>query len=91
MCLGIPGKIVEITSEATAIVDICGVKRTVEITCVINPNSTVESLIGKWVLIHVGFAMSIIDEQEAQSTLDLLNQLGELEEDRTESPTEGGN
>lgn len=82
MCLGIPGKIVEI-SDATrklATVDISGVKREVNIACIVG-DEPLENLIGTWSLIHVGFAMSRIDEKEAALTLDVLRQLGEAQEE----------
>ena len=82
MCLGIPGQIVEIVDEANQIarVDVSGVRRNVSVALVhadgIAP--------GDWVLIHVGFAMSKIDEREAQLTLDLLRQMGEAYDDELE-------
>ena len=81
MCLGIPGKIVEITNPAQklALVDVAGVKREVNVTCVVNEEHPLESCIGDWVLVHVGFAMSRIDEQEAAATLEVLNELGEVQ------------
>ncbi len=81
MCLGIPGQIVEITdvTKKLALVDVSGVKRQVNIACIINEEHSVDSCIGDWVLVHVGFAMSRIDEAEAQKTLDLLIELGEAQ------------
>lgn len=82
MCLGIPGKIIEI-SDATrklAMVDISGVQREVNIACIVG-DAPLEDLIGTWSLIHVGFAMSRIDETEAALTLDVLRQLGEAQEE----------
>ncbi|MBL4851160.1 MAG: HypC/HybG/HupF family hydrogenase formation chaperone [Gammaproteobacteria bacterium] len=81
MCLGIPGQIVEITSveKKLAIADVSGVKRQVNIACIVNEEHDVASCIGDWVLIHVGFAMSRIDEAEAKKTLDLLIELGEAQ------------
>ncbi|OAT26763.1 hydrogenase maturation factor HybG [Proteus myxofaciens] len=81
MCLGIPGQVVEVGKSVTdnAIVDVCGVKREVNIALVCEGNT--ESMIGKWVLVHVGFAMSIVDEDEAKATLDALLAMGEVEED----------
>ncbi len=81
MCLGIPGKIVEITNAASklAMVDVCGVRRQVNIACIVNEQHSVDSCVGDWVLVHVGFAMSRIDEKEAQLTLDLLTELGEVQ------------
>ena len=81
MCLGIPGRVVEITDvrNKLAMVDVCGVRRQINLACVVNEEHSVESCVGDWVLVHVGFAMSRIDEHEAQLTLDLLNQLGEAQ------------
>jgi hydrogenase expression/formation protein HypC len=75
MCLGIPGQITAIIDENhhLALVDVGGVKREVNITCIVN------TCVGDWVLVHVGFAMNRIDEDEAQETLNLLTQLAELE------------
>ncbi|HEY1313396.1 MAG TPA: HypC/HybG/HupF family hydrogenase formation chaperone [Steroidobacteraceae bacterium] len=81
MCLGIPGRIVAITDAGNKLgmVDVCGVRRQINLACVVNELHSVESCVGDWVLVHVGFAMSRIDEQEAQLTLDLLRQLGEAQ------------
>lgn len=83
MCLGIPGQITQIVSEqdCTAMVLISGVKREVNLGCVLPENGDVASLIGSWTLVHVGFAMSIIDEEEAQQTLKILADIGELQEE----------
>ncbi len=80
MCLGIPGQIVEIvnTEEKLAVVEIAGVKREINITCIVDEKHTVESCLGDWVLVHVGFAMSRINEEEASKTLDLFRELDEL-------------
>jgi len=89
MCLGIPGQIVEITDamQMLARVDVAGVKRPVNLACVIDEEHPIERCIGDWVLVHVGFAMSRIDEAEAQKTLAILNELGELEEELTAMKT----
>jgi hydrogenase expression/formation protein HypC len=81
MCLGIPGRVVAITDTGNKLgmVDVCGVRRQINLACVVNEQHSVESCVGDWVLVHVGFAMSRIDEQEAQLTLDLLRQLGEAQ------------
>ncbi len=83
MCLGIPGQIIEITDEDNRIakVDVSGVKRPVNIACIVSDEHPTEECIGDWVLVHVGFAMSRIDEEEAQKTLALLNELGEVQEE----------
>jgi hydrogenase expression/formation protein HypC len=80
MCLGIPGQIVAIINadDALATVDIAGVRRPVNISFVIDDRSANEC-IGDWVLVHVGFAMSRIDVDEAARTLALLEELGEMQ------------
>ena len=77
MCLGIPGQIVEITdfTKKLAIVNVGGVKRQVNIACIVDEKHSAQSCLGNWVLVHVGFAMSRIDEQEAAETLQLLQEL----------------
>ena len=82
MCLGIPGQITEI-SDATrklAMVYISGVKREVNVACIMGEDPP-EDLIGTWTLIHVGFAMSKINEKEAALTLEVLRELGEAQEE----------
>jgi hydrogenase expression/formation protein HypC len=81
MCLGIPGRIVTIDDAAKklATVDVSGVKRQVNIACIVNEEHPVESCVGDWVLIHVGFAMSRIDEKIAAETLQILTELGEAQ------------
>ena len=81
MCLGIPGRIIEIADAGSklGVVDVCGVRRQVNLACIVDEAHPVESCIGAWVLVHVGFAMSRIDEQEARLTLELLNELGEAQ------------
>jgi len=83
MCLGIPGRIVEIVDaeQMLALVDVSGVKREVNLACVLTDPADAESVIGRWTLVHVGFAMSLIDEEEAQKTLELLAEFGEMEEE----------
>ncbi len=82
MCLGIPGRIVAISDpqRKLATVDVSGVKREVNIACIIGERS-IEACIGDWVLVHVGFAMSIIDEQQAAETLRILTELGEAQQE----------
>ncbi|MDH2998559.1 hydrogenase [Pasteurellaceae bacterium LFhippo2] len=77
MCLGVPGQIVQIKDTATAIVDVCGVQREVNISLVHENNP--DSLLQKWVLVHVGFAMSIVDEAEALETKEALIAMSQLE------------
>jgi len=80
MCLGIPGRIVEIVDPAscTAVVEVSGVRRRVNVACVVDAEHPVASCVGDWVLVHVGFAMSRIDEDEARKTLELLAELDEM-------------
>lgn len=77
MCLAIPAKIVEITDAENSIakVEVGGVRRGVNIGML----DSVE--IGDYVLVHVGFAMSKIDEKEAEETLRLLQELGSYQEE----------
>jgi hydrogenase expression/formation protein HypC len=85
MCLAIPGQIVEIVDEPRRLarVEVAGVRRTVNIGLLDGENGGTGA--GDWVLIHVGFAISQIDEEEAIATRRLLEQMGaeyeqELEE-----------
>ncbi len=74
MCLAIPGKIVQILPGGDlASADVSGVRRQVNIALV-QPEGIAE---GDWVLIHVGFAISKIDEAEARASLEFLDGLGE--------------
>lgn len=54
-------------------------RREINIACIVNDTHPVEACVGDWVLVHVGFAMSRIDEKEAQLTLALLQELGEAQ------------
>ncbi|OAJ59441.1 hydrogenase assembly protein HupF [Paraburkholderia ginsengiterrae] len=78
MCLGIPGQIVEVTDAANdlALVNVGGVRRVINIAFVIDEARPASACVGDWVLVHVGFAMSRLDEQEAARTLALLHELG---------------
>jgi len=81
MCLGVPGQIVEIADAESllAIVDIAGVRRKINLTCIVDEAHPVEACIGDWVLVHVGFALARIDEAEAAETLRLLSLMGEIQ------------
>lgn len=81
MCLGIPGRIVEIShaQQKLATVDVGGVRRIVNIACIVDEQHPPESCVGEWVLVHVGFAMSRVDPAEAQRTIELLMQLGDIQ------------
>lgn len=76
MCLGIPAKVesfVEDTDRHLAEVDVSGVRRTVNVGLVLEDGLEV----GDWILLHVGFAIAKIDEEEAQRTYDFLSQFEE--------------
>lgn len=76
MCLGIPGQIVELVDPGHQIAkaDVSGVRRNVNVGLLSEGPDKVD--VGDWVLIHVGFAMSKIDEEEAQQTREFLETLG---------------
>ena len=76
MCLAIPGQVVEVTDEANRLarVDVAGVQRNVNIG-LLDEDGGVGP--GDWVLIHVGFALSKIDEEEATTTRRMLEGMGE--------------
>ena len=85
MCLAIPGQIIEVVDEPNRLakVDVAGVRRNVNIGLLDSDGEAAEA--GHWVLIHVGFAISKVDEQEAAATMKLLEGMGtdyeqELEE-----------
>jgi len=82
MCLGIPGQIVEFVDDENDIakVEISGVRRNISVALV-RPDGI---KLGDWVLVHVGFAMSIIDEDEAHETLQMLRELGEAYDEEIE-------
>lgn len=74
MCLGIPGEVVEILSDRPdlAMVDVSGVQRAINIGLLDEAPAP-----GEWILIHVGFALSKIDESEAKATLEFLESIGQ--------------
>ena len=77
MCLGIPGQITEITDiqNQLAMVNVGGVKRQVNIACIVDETHPIESCVGDWVLVHVGFALNRLDEAEAAETLRILAEI----------------
>ena len=81
MCLGIPGQVVEITSvdEHRAIAEVDGVRREINVGLVMGDVGGLN--VGDWVLIHVGFAMTKIDEEEAARNLAWLKELGSVYDD----------
>lgn len=91
MCLGVPGRIVAIEDEQRklGIIECAGVRRTASLHLVAEPERPLAELVGSWVLVHVGFAMSLIDEEEAHRTLALLAEMGELMEEARGEPGGG--
>jgi hydrogenase expression/formation protein HypC len=79
MCLGIPGEVIEILRDQPdlAMVDVSGVKRAINIG-LLTDDPVVP---GDWILIHVGFALSKIDEQEAKAAMDFLIGIGQAYEE----------
>jgi hydrogenase expression/formation protein HypC len=76
VCLGIPARVVELVDPEAGLAkaEISGVRRTVSVAL------CPEAEVGDWVLVHVGFALSLIDEEEARETLALLEQMGDAYE-----------
>ena len=76
MCLAIPGQVIEMVDDAHQIakVDVVGVRRNVNVGLLASDGEEVRP--GDWVLIHVGFALSKVDEEEARATLGLLQNMG---------------
>jgi hydrogenase expression/formation protein HypC len=77
MCLAIPGRVMEFVDDELRLarVDVAGVQRTINVGLIDEDGRP--AAVGDWVLIHVGFALSRIDEEEAQATLTLLQGMGE--------------
>ena len=75
MCLAVPGKVVKRDDDLKATVDMMGIERPVSLRLV--PTAQV----GDYILVHAGFGIQIVDEQEAQETLDLVNTMTELVEE----------
>jgi hydrogenase expression/formation protein HypC len=87
MCLSIPGKLIEVTSQLDETfrlgrVSFDGIVKEVSLTLV------PEAKVGDYVMVHVGAAISLVDEEEAVKTFDLLKQLGELNDLDTPGETE---
>ncbi len=86
MCLGIPAKVIEVRRDeglglVEGKVDFAGVQKQV------NLSFTPEVEVGNYVVIHVGFAISILDEEEALTTLDYLREIGEINVAQEQPPT----
>ncbi len=90
MCLGLPGQLIEITDadRHLAVAEVSGVRRVVNIGLLLNDEDDVS--VGDWVLIHVGFAMAKIDEEEARSSLEFIEELGSVYDDELAQFGESG-
>ena len=79
MCLAVPGRILNVVGDDPAFrsanVDFCGVRKNINLVY------TPEAIVGDYVLVHVGFAISRIDKEEAARTFNYLKQIGALEEE----------
>jgi len=78
MCLGIPGRVVELNDDEglrTGVVDFGGVRRDVCLAYVAD-----EVRLGDYVIVHVGFAISKVDEDEARRTFEALREMSQLDE-----------
>ena len=86
MCLAIPGQVIELVDETNSLarVDVAGVRRNVNVSLLDGARP------GDWVLIHVGFALAKVDEEEAQATLRLLEQMGAAYEQELAELQESG-
>ncbi len=84
MCLAIPGQVIEFVDETNRLakVDVAGVRRTVNVSLLDHDGTSATP--GDWVLIHVGFALSKVDEDEAHATLSLLQKMGDAYEQELE-------
>ncbi len=85
MCLAVPGRIVEISDPGDIAfrvgkVDFGGIRKDISLAY------TPEAEVGKYVLVHVGFAISVIDEEEAKRVFEYLEQMGAVKEELGEIP-----
>jgi len=91
MCLGIPGRIVEIVDAGNklGVVEVGGIRRQVNLACVVDEAHPADGCVGDWVIVHVGFAMSRIDERQAAETLETLAELGEMQQEMAAMQSSG--
>lgn len=89
MCLGLPGQLVVYDPEQPhqAVIEVDGVRREVNVALVAGDEGGIA--LGDWVLVHVGFAMARIDEEEAAQTLAFIKELGSVYDDEIEQLREG--
>lgn len=81
MCVGMPGRILSVVDaeKNLATADFNGVRRVVNIALVVSEDRPASTCVGDWVLVHVGFAMTRIDEAQAAATLAILRELGQAQ------------
>jgi hydrogenase expression/formation protein HypC len=84
MCLGIPGEIIALLPDEVATVSVGGVEREISVSLLLDEGVSV----GDWVLVHVGFALSKIDQQEAEFTLSQIKKLGQAWDDELSAYSE---
>jgi len=78
MCLAIPARIEELTTPGNAIVNLGGVRKEISLALV------EDAAVGEYVIVHVGYALQKLDQEEAEQTLALFAEMGTLDELRTE-------
>lgn len=83
MCLAIPARIEELTTPGNAIVNLGGVRKEISLALV------EDTAVGDYVIVHVGYALQKLDEDEAERTLAAFAELGELDELRAELAESG--
>jgi hydrogenase expression/formation protein HypC len=88
MCLATPGQVIEMVDGAAGLarVDVVGVRRNVNVSLLADDGDGAQP--GDWVLIHVGFAMSKIDEGEAKAAMDFLESIGQAYDDELKALAE---
>lgn len=82
MCLAVPAKVLELRDNQMALVDLSGTQR--EISLMVLDG---DAAVGDFVLIHVGYAIEVIDEEEAQRTLQMFEELGTLDAEEQGEPS----
>ena len=71
MCLAIPARVVELRDNGQALVDLGGIRKEISLALVNGAQ------LGDYVIVHVGYALGLIDPEEAQRTLEMFNELGQ--------------
>ena len=79
MCLAIPAQVVELRDESNAVVDLAGVRKEISLALVENVQ------VGDYVIVHVGYALNKLDPEEAENTLSLFAEMGQLPDENSET------